>query len=175
MTINEEYKKFICDVIEKQGGIVSVERDSEGAVESDTVSIWSETECCFIEMTDIYVSNGCIFAKGFDNRDRFLQNLPVDDFEVIESFLTLYVDGFDGFTPSPSVIQGNILNGYKEYQNKLNKEVSRLLEICKTDLLVSDSGKTLYLTNNNACVIYPDKTVSFEVHHIIELLNEIKL
>lgn len=29
MTIKEEYKKFICDVIEKQGGIVSVERDNK--------------------------------------------------------------------------------------------------------------------------------------------------
>lgn len=173
MTADEELKHHLLQQIERSG-LISAERDKDMAVISDTVSIWVESELQFVEITDVFARNGNIFIKGFDDQGHTFNALQiVGEYNHIEDFLSLYVPDYIPFSPSVRVIKEDILQGYQKYQEKLTKQVARLLETKGDGNNITCSGKTLLVDDGKVYIEYPDKKRTSEVSAIIQLIERL--
>ena len=178
MKVQEENQEFLTRQVLNAGGRVSVEYDEEGVCVSDTVSVWNEAEETWLEITDVYVLDGLLQYSGFTDHGNKMNSLypsDMDSYEHIEEFLSMYIDGYQEFQPSTTALRAEILASYKEYRNKLESQITELLQAHKVDRLHMASGKSLTTTKDGiAYVEQPDGKRTSDTDQIIAFLKLFK-
>ena len=173
MTTPEEYRQYLVQQIKKVG-MISAERDEDGAVISDTVPIWIETELEFIEITDVYIRNGNIYIKGFNDRGSTLENLPViEELDRIEEFISMNILDYVEFKSSPDARKSDIIDGFHKYCANFKVQITLFLDSIGNSRFTSN-GKTLFIEDGKAVLEYPDKKRTTDLNAIILFLYEIE-